>query len=369
MPDSAKIGDRPMGDAGTTPGEPRALTYAEAGVDIEAGEAAVALMRPAVAGASRLANRFGSFGAAVASPGSDMLLVSSADGVGTKLCLARTDAECAGMGRDLVHHCIDDILTSGARPMFFLDYLAFARLNPTRAAAIVQGMATACESFGCALIGGETAELPDLYQADAFDIAGFIVGSVERTRLLTGAEIQPGDTLIGLPSAGLHTNGYTLARKLLSDRLDERLPITIGSMAEDNRVGSEPDVAVTIRDALLSEHRCYLPEVSPLLERRLIRGIAHITGGGLPGNVPRMLPDGMSARLDPQTWPMPPIFAVLAAFNLPRAEMYRTFNMGIGMVLACAPSHAHEILASTSNTVIIGDVVPDNDSGRVNGLW
>ena len=340
----------------------RAISYAEAGVDIEAGDRAVALMRPAIAGASQLANRFGSFGAAVASPGSNMLLVSSADGVGTKVCLARTDEECAGLGRDLVHHCINDILTSGARPLFFLDYLAFAKLRPTRAAAMVRGMADACAARGCALIGGETAELPDLYRDDVFDMAGFIVGTVDREKMLTGSSVEPDDLLVGLPSAGLHTNGFTLARKLLHDRLDEPLATLVpesGALAQ----------ATTVREALLFEHRCYLDDIAPLLEQGLIRGIAHVTGGGLPGNVPRMLPDGLSARFDPASWRVPGIFKVLSDFGLERRELYRAFNMGIGMVLACAPAHASRVLSAISGAVEIGSVEQQLGADRVVGLW
>jgi len=328
-------------------------SYAAAGVDIDAGERAVELMRPAIAGISHMANQFGAFGAAVPSPGTDMLLVSSADGVGTKLCLARTNEECAGLGRDLVHHCINDILTCGARPLFFLDYLAFAKLDPERAAAIVRGMASACQAHGCALVGGETAEMPGVYLSNAFDVAGFIVGTVEHTSLVDGTRIAAGDALLGLPSAGLHTNGFSLARALLQDKLDAIMP-------EGQR---------TIREALLAEHRCYLPQLSPLLDECQVLGLAHITGGGLLGNVPRMLPPGLAARLDPQSWTPPTIFALLAAYGLPPRELYRTFNMGVGMVIACRPDRSARVLERLPSSWAIGSVEEAAGNARVVGLW
>jgi len=331
-------------------GVPR--SYAEAGVDIEAGERAVALMRPAISAAmgEGVISRLGAFGAAVRSPGSQELLVSSADGVGTKVCLVRTDEEAAGVGRDLVHHCINDILTCGARPLFFLDYLAFAKLEPRRAAALVAGMSAACAATGCALVGGETAEMPDVYREGAFDVAGFMVGTVRAGRFLDGSRIRVGDTLIGLPSAGLHTNGFSLARRLLDPRLDE------------------PCGDTNVRGALLAEHRCYLPDLAPLLERGLVRGLAHITGGGLPGNLPRMLPDGLAARLEPDRWPLPPIFALLSSFGLARDELYRAFNMGIGMVLACDPADAAAILAELPAAYRIGRVIEQGGGKRMVGL-
>ena len=342
----------------SAPAEPIA-SYARAGVDIGAGERAVELMRSAVERASNTSvlTRFGAFGAAVRSPGDAMALISSADGVGTKVCLARTDDEAAGLGRDLVHHCINDILTAGARPLFFLDYLAFPKLSPERAAAIVHGMAGACAAHGCALVGGETAELPDLYREGAFDIAGFIVGSVRTDRLLDGSRIQAGDRLIGLPSTGLHTNGYTLARTLLAGRLDEPMP-KAGTPESD-----------TIRDALLAPHRCYLPEIAPLLDGDLVRGMAHITGGGLPGNVPRMLPAGLMARFEAGTWPIPPIFGVLAEYGLALDEQYKTFNMGIGMLLSVPHDRVHSVLGAVPEALPIGDVVPQQGNERVIGLW
>jgi phosphoribosylformylglycinamidine cyclo-ligase len=329
---------------------PRPRSYADAGVDIEAGERAVALMRPAVEATfgHGVVSRLGAFGAAVRAPGAHELLVSSADGVGTKVCLVRTGEEAAGVGRDLVHHCINDILTCGARPLFFLDYLAFARLQPDRAAAIVSGMAAACAAHGAALVGGETAEMPDVYRKDAFDVAGFIVGTVRDDRFLDGSLVRAGDVLIGLASAGLHTNGYSLARRLLADRLEERF-------------GDG-----TVRATLLAEHLCYLQALAPQLERGVVHGLAHITGGGLPGNLPRMLPEGLAARLDPRSWPLPPIFELIS--GLATDELYRTFNMGIGMVLACGQDTVSSILAALPNAYRIGEVVGQEGERRVLGL-
>jgi phosphoribosylformylglycinamidine cyclo-ligase len=321
-------------------------------VDIAAGEEAVARMRRAVE-ASRtpgVVSRLGAFGAAVRSPGSGTLLISSTDGVGSKVCLVESQQEAAGIGRDLVQHCIDDILTCGARPLFFLDYLGFAHLDPQRAAAIVEGMAGACAAHGCALVGGETAELPDLYRDGTFDVAGCIVGTVSEERFLDGSAVRLGDALIGLPSTGLHTNGYTLARLLLADHL------------------REPCGTATVREALLAEHRCYLPLVTPLLGAGLVHGLAHITGGGLPGNLPRVLPQGLAARVDVERRPRLPIFELLAAHGLTRQELYRTFNMGIGMVLTCAASDAERVLRATESAFLLGEVIAQSDDRRVVGI-
>jgi phosphoribosylformylglycinamidine cyclo-ligase len=254
-----------------------------------------------------------------------------------------------------------------------LDYLAFGKLDPERASAIVTGMSAACTKHGCALVGGETAELPDIYRAEACDIAGFIVGTVPRDRLLDGSRIAVSDTLIGLPSLGLHTNGYSLARALLADRMEEPFCASENSETIDAGGGhggerGEPFDA-TIRDALLAEHRCYLLDLAPLLDSNLILGLAHITGGGLPGNVPRMLPEGLSARLDPRCWSSPTIFELTSAYGLAPSELYRTFNMGIGMVLACRPDHAGLIVSAISGATIIGSVQEDYGAGRVTGLW
>jgi len=327
-------------------------SYAQAGVDIAKAERTIALLRAGVHATAREATvgAFGAFGAAVRSPGSDHLLVSSADGVGTKVCLVRTEAEAAGIGRDLVHHCINDILTCGARPLFFLDYLAFSQLEPSFAAALVSGMANACAAHGCALVGGETAQMPDLYREGAFDVAGFIVGTVSADRFLDGSSIRVGDSLVGIASAGLHTNGYSLARRLLADRLEE--PLGSGS----------------IRQVLLAEHRCYLQELAPVLDEGLAHGLAHITGGGLPGNVPRMLPEGLAANVHIEAMPRPAIFEVLLGYGLDREEMYRTFNMGIGMVVACSPKNLEVVLEALPGALPIGEVVEQRGAQRVVGI-
>jgi phosphoribosylformylglycinamidine cyclo-ligase len=257
-----------------------------------------------------------------------------------------------------VHHCIDDILTCGAVPLFFLDYLAFGRLQPERAAAIVGGMAAACAAHGAALVGGETAELPDIYREDAFDVAGFIVGSVAAGHLINGSRIQAGDMLIGLPSTGLHTNGFSLARTLMHERLDDPLPPTVAAQG-----------GATIREALLAEHPCYLKEIEPLLGAGMLLGLAHITGGGLPGNLPRMLPRGLSARLDPGSWTPAPIFGVLQEYGLAAGELYRTFNMGVGMVIACRTDHTADVLGALPSAFIAGAVEEDTGCGRVVGLY
>jgi phosphoribosylformylglycinamidine cyclo-ligase len=328
-------------------------SYAAAGVDIDAAERARTLMGEAMRAShsSAVLGRPGQFGAAVLAPGGGTILVSSTDGVGTKVLLARTDEEAAGVGRDLVHHCFNDILTCGALPLFFLDYLAFARLDTARAAALVRGMAAACARFGCALVGGETAQMPDIYREGAYDVAGFVVGSVPPDRLLDGSRIGEGDALIGLPSAGLHTNGYTLARRLLGEDLDT--PVEGGH---------------TVRELLMAEHRCYVDQIAPLLERDLLHGMAHITGGGLPGNVPRMLPERLAASLDTHAWEVPPIIGMLARHGVTRNELYRTFNMGIGMVLACDAARSGEILNMLGEGVRIGTVVAQRDTSRVLGL-
>ena len=332
--------------------EQRPFSYAEAGVDIEAGDRAVSLMRASVEAtfSKGVISRLGAFGAAVRSPGSEELLISSADGVGTKTCLVQSDEEASGVGRDLVYHCINDILTCGARPLFFLDYLAFARLQPSRAAALVSGMSAACVAQGCALVGGETAEMPDVYREDAFDVAGFIVGTVSAERFLDGSAVALGDLLIGIPSAGLHTNGFSLARQLLGSVL------------------ASPCGGVTVREALLAEHRCYLPAIMPLLDSKIVHGLAHITGGGLPNNLPRMLPAGLAAHLEPGSWLMPPVFDLLDRQGLAREELFRTFNMGIGMVIACAERDAPAVQQSIADAVLIGQVVAQQGTRRVEGI-
>jgi phosphoribosylformylglycinamidine cyclo-ligase len=316
----------------------QSFTYRDAGVDIDAGERAVQLMKshvrqtftPAV-----LAD-LGTFGAMYApdlSAYREPVLVSSADGVGTKLKVAFMSGRHTTVGQDLVNHCVDDILVQGARALFFMDYYAVGRLDPLVAAQVVEGLSIACKANGCALIGGETAEMPDMYTPGEYDLAGFIVGLVDRARIVTGAEMRPGDAVIGLASNGLHTNGYSLARKLIFE--------VAGLGVHDPLPFDE-----TVADALLRVHRSYAPAVHPLLADGLVRGMAHITGGGLPGNLVRSLPEGCRAMLYADRWETPPLFHYLQELgHVPEEDMYRTFNMGVGYVLVVSPADAEEVIA------------------------
>ncbi len=254
--------------------------------------------------------------------GGDYLLVTSVDGVGTKLMVASMMNRHNTVGQDIVNHCVNDILVQGARPVFFMDYIAAGTLASDFIEEIVDGLATGCEAAGCALIGGETAEMPGVYRDGQYDLVGFVAGVVERGRVVTGERVQPADVLIGLASDGLHTNGYSLARKVLFE--------TAGLTVRDR----PPEFDATIGDELLRVHRCYAPAVLPLLSDLDIRGMAHITGGGLPDNVVRLLPKGSRAVIDPGSWAVPPIFRLIQELGrVPQQEMYHTFNMGVGFVL------------------------------------
>jgi phosphoribosylformylglycinamidine cyclo-ligase len=291
--------------------------------------------------------------------GPDQLLVASADGVGTKLKLAFLVGGEAHfrVGADLVNHCANDILACGARPLFFLDYVAMGVLDPLALERLVAGMADACRENGLALIGGETAEMPGMYAEGEYDAAGFIVGIVAPERVIDGSRITEGDRLIGLPSVGLHTNGYSLARRIvgLTGERDTDLALLAQALPGDT---------VPIGSALLREHPSYVPEVLPLVEQGLIRGIAHITGGGLIDNVPRMLPDTLAARFDPSSWTAPPIFGYLAEHGkMAVAEQYRALNMGIGVVLAVSPDEQATVLAALPDALIIGEIVSRPEDG------
>jgi phosphoribosylformylglycinamidine cyclo-ligase len=259
----------------------------------------------------------------------DPVLVASTDGIGSKLLLGIERGAYDVLGRDLVNLSVDDVITTGARPLFFLDYLAVHRLDHEVVDALIGGMAAACRENGCALLGGETAQLPDLYQAHHFDLAGAVVGVVERDRLIDGASVQSGDAIWGWPSTGLHTNGYSLARRIVAEaRLD--LDSDPSSMFE-----------TTLGRALLAPHPSYWPRLEPLLATGQVRAIAHVTGGGVPGNLPRVLPDVVSAELSWGSWPVPPIFDLLAdAGHIPFGEQWRVFNLGLGMLLVTAPELA-----------------------------
>jgi phosphoribosylformylglycinamidine cyclo-ligase len=315
------------------------IDYRQSGVDIDAGNEAVrrikALARSTYTGG--VLSGVGSFGGLFALDRSvpDPVLVASADGVGTKLKVAFRAGRHDTIGIDLVNHCVNDILVQGARPMFFLDYLATARLAPDVAEQIVGGMARACRENGCALLGGETAEMPGFYADGEYDLAGFIVGIVSRPGIIDGRTIVAGDRLVALPSSGLHTNGYSLARKIAFDRL---------GLDPDSRV---EELGGTVGETFLRPHRSYLSAVGPLLDRGWIKGMAHITGGGIPENLPRILPEGRSFSLDRQSWTVPPVFTWLQrAGGVPDAEMLRTFNMGVGLILVAAPAHATDLLAA-----------------------
>jgi phosphoribosylformylglycinamidine cyclo-ligase len=275
----------------------------------------------------------------------DPVLVASADGVGTKLKVAFLTGVHNTIGADLVNHCVNDILVQGAKPLFFLDYLATGRLAPEVAEQIVEGVASACVENGCALLGGETAEMPGFYAAGEYDVAGFIVGVVSRAKIIDGRHIEKGDALIGLPSTGLHTNGYSLARRIAFDVLN----LDVDSVV--------PDLGETVGAALMRTHRSYLPQVGQLVDGGWIKGMAHITGGGLTENVPRMLPEGRSFSLDRDSWTIPPLFQWLQrAGQLDDAEMFRAFNMGVGLVMATSPANMPALLAALPGAWPIGHV-------------
>lgn len=269
--------------------------------------------------------------------------MSSVDGVGTKLKIASALDKHDTVGIDIVNHCVNDIFTCGAEPLFFLDYIAVGKLAAERVAAVVQGLAQACREVGCALIGGETAEMPGLYAGEDYDLAGFIVGVVEKGKIITGRDISAGDTIIGLPSSGLHTNGYSLVRKIFGET---RTVLDTYS----------PELGRTLGEELLEPHRCYYHELKPLLP--LIKGIAHITGGGLIGNVPRILPRGLTAKFDGGAWSVPPIFRLIEkGGNVDRDEMYRVFNMGIGMVVICLPDSVGQLTEALPGAKVIGKII------------
>ncbi len=313
------------------------MDYRHSGVDIDAGNDAVRRIKllarttytPAVL------SGVGAFGGLFALDGGvqDPVLVASADGVGTKLKVAFLAGVHDTIGVDLVNHCVNDILVQGARPLFFLDYLATARLAPAVVEQVVTGVARACRENVCALLGGETAEMPGFYAEGEYDIAGFIVGVVSRAHLIDGSRIVRGDTLVALPSSGLHTNGYSLARAIIFDRLKLRVDSVVSDLGE------------TVGRALLRPHRSYLSAMGPLLDGGRLKGMAHITGGGIVENLPRTLPEGLTFTIDRGSWTIPPLFAWLqGAGQVPESEMFRAFNMGVGLVLVCGPGDAPDLL-------------------------
>ena len=331
------------------------MDYKTSGVDIDAGNETVRRIK----GLARstftpgVLSAIGSFGGLfrLGDGYRDPVLVSSADGVGTKLKLAFMTGRHGTVGQDLVNHCVNDILVQGAEPLFFLDYLATGSLSPDVAALVIEGIAVACRENGCALIGGETAEMPGFYAAGEYDMAGFIVGVVERDRLITGERLRPGDALIGLRSSGLHTNGYSLARAIVFDRLG----LHVGSVVAD--------LGCTIGDELLRVHRSYLPIVRPLIQAGLVKGLAHITGGGITENLPRILPPGTAALIDKTTWTPNAVFRYLSRVGgVPEDDLYRAFNMGIGLIIGCGPDDVPRVTAllqsvGESRVTVIGRIV------------
>jgi phosphoribosylformylglycinamidine cyclo-ligase len=339
------------------------MEYKSAGVDIEAGNETVRRIKAHARSTFTpgVLSEIGSFGGLFALDRDryrEPVLVSSADGVGTKLKVAFATGRHDTIGADLVNHCVNDILVQGARPLFFLDYLATGRLSPAVAEQVVAGVARGCRENGCALVGGETAEMPGFYADGEYDLAGFIVGVVEREQVIDGRGIAPGDVLIGLPSAGLHTNGYSLARKICFD---------VAGWKPDTFV---PEIGATIGDALLAPHRSYLNAMWPLVERGVVTGMAHITGGGITDNLPRILPDGCAASIRTDSWTVPPLFRLLQQRgSIAGNEMFRAFNMGIGLVVVCAPGNAERAAslleaAGEPATIRLGSIVAGDRTVR-----
>jgi phosphoribosylformylglycinamidine cyclo-ligase len=326
------------------------MKYADSGVNIDAAARALARAKASVRATwdQRVKSDLGSFGGLFQPAPGEPLLVASVDGVGTKVLIAAQAGRYDTVGQDLVNHCVDDILVQGAEPLFFLDYFATGRLDEDVLPAVLEGFARACRENGCALLGGETAEMPGLYAPGDFDLAGTIVGRVREEDLIDGSAIRAGDRLWGLPSTGLHTNGYSLARKVLL----EEAGLTLGE--------APPQLGATLADALLAIHRSYLPDVRRLWAahgRSAVHGLAHITGGGFPDNVPRVVPQGLRAVIDTTAWPVPPLFALIAEKGgVEPAEMYRVFNMGIGMV-AFLPPQVDPVRDGGLDAVPIGEVV------------
>ena len=339
------------------------MDYRTSGVDIDAGMEVVERVKRLARGTftDGVLSDIGTFGGLFRPELTGMdepVLVASADGVGTKLAVAFASGVHTTVGVDLVNHCVNDILVQGARPVFFLDYLATGRLSPDVSASVIEGVAAGCRQNGCALLGGETAEMPGFYADGEYDLAGFVVGLVDRARIIDGRSIAPGDVLIGVPSSGLHTNGYSLARRILFDVLGLQVDSVVDAL--DCTVGEE----------LLRTHRSYQSAVRPVIETGCVKGIAHITGGGLTGNVPRVLPAGCAAVIDPERWAVPPIFGFLREQgDVPVEDMYRTFNMGIGLVLVCARGDAHRVLSKLITcgeigAALIGEVGEAGAGGR-----
>ena len=362
-----------MTDSSTT------SAYRDAGVDIDAQERALARVKKLAKKTFTpgVLTEIGSFGGLFRPDLSGMeepVLVASADGVGTKLRVAGQVGDYSTVGRDLVNHCVNDILVQGAEPLFFLDYAGAGVLEPEATVALVEGVAAACQENGCALLGGETAEMPGFYQPGDYELVGFIVGLVDRPKILDGSRVAVGDVLVGLPSSGLHTNGYSLARKVILESeglgVEDPAPWTDpeegggwrGRLGLRRSRGARPP---TVGDELLAVHRTYLPVLRPLLGHPGLHGLAHVTGGGLTDNLPRMLPEKTHAVVRVGAWEIPPLFHWLQERGgVDSDEMFRVFNMGVGMVAAVAPEALHEILGALRSAGLKGSIVGSVQKGR-----
>jgi phosphoribosylformylglycinamidine cyclo-ligase len=337
------------------------IRYRDAGVDIDEADRAVARIKTLAKStfSKHVLTGIGSFGAAYHLAGwKDPVLISSADGVGTKLKVAFLMDQHGTVGHDLVNHCVNDIMVQGAEPLFFLDYFATGKLKAAVTAEVVEGISRGCRENGCALIGGETAEMPGLYADGEYDMAGFIVGAADRKDLLTGASIRAGDALLGLPSAGLHTNGYSMARKLFFD---------VAGMSVRTRV---PELGCTVGEELLKIHRSYAKPIRALRKAGILKGAAHITGGGITENTPRMLPKGLAAEINTASWDVPPVFEIMRRIgDVPVDDWRRTFNLGIGMILAVDARDARRaesiLMRAKEDFVRIGSVVAAKKGPRV----
>jgi phosphoribosylformylglycinamidine cyclo-ligase len=334
----------------------KSISYADAGVSIDNANRAVAKIREYARSTfnERTLTEIGSFGGMFSGAFPNMaepVLVASADGVGTKLKLAFETGIHNTVGADLVNHCVNDILVQGARPLFFLDYFATGKLEPDVTASVVEGMARACKENGCVLLGGETAEMPDFYPPGEYDLAGFIVGVVDKQKVIDGKSIAPGDLVLGIPSNGLQTNGYSLARKLFFE---------VGGYNTETYLD---ELASTVGEALLATHQSFLPQIGQLLDGGTIKGLVHITGGGFLENIPRILPDGVSVEINRGTWPELPVFGLMQKLgNVSDHEMFRTFNMGIGMIVVCRANDADSVMSAIPECKKIGQVVAGSKS-------
>lgn len=340
----------------------KAVSYKDAGVDIDEADRAVGSIRKMAQATftKGVLTDIGSFGGCFALPAMKKpVLVSSVDGVGTKLKIAFATGKHDTIGEDLVNHCVNDIAVQGAKPLFFLDYFAVGKLDAKVAAQVVSGIARGCASNGCALIGGETAEMPGLYSDGEYDVAGTIVGVVEKAKIINGAKVKAGDILLALPSTGLHTNGYSLARKLLFD--------TAG-YSVDSHVD---ELGGTLGAALLATHRSYLKAIQTLHKAEILRAASHITGGGITDNLPRVFPKALAASIDKSSWQVPPLFEMLRTIgNVPDEDWRRTFNLGVGMILIVPAKSADKAVKALKRAGekpwIIGEIIPQRrGKGRV----